>query len=67
MVTPTCSDCGQPIPTDSGFKVTVRGKGVELRGEIVSFETLRALADAVKPSGWMVIASPLEPHEGCHE
>jgi len=62
-----CAECGEIIPTDGSFRVTLRREGLELRGLIGNYETLRMLADAVKPMGVMVYASPSEPHAGCHE
>lgn len=66
MNVPTCADCGEPIPLDGSFRVTVRGEHVELRGFVDDFDLLRSLAVAMKPFG-LVIASPAEPHGGCHE
>jgi hypothetical protein len=62
-----CADCGDLIPTDGSFRVTLRREGIEMEGLIGDYDTLRTLADALKPMGVMVIASPSEPHAGCHE
>jgi hypothetical protein len=39
------------------FRITVRANEVELRGFVEGEGNVRALADAVKPFGWMVVAS----------
>jgi hypothetical protein len=40
------------------YRVTLVGAGTDtLRGHVETAETLRALADAVKPLGWLVVAS----------
>lgn len=67
MAVERCADCGDIIPLDGSFRVTLRRDGVEMKGLIGNFETLRALADAVRPLGVLVIASPAEPHGGCRE
>jgi len=65
---PICADCGRELPTDTPWTVTVTTRGgvgaeVELHGLVGNFADLRAFADAVKPLGLMVEASPLLGHD----
>jgi enhancing lycopene biosynthesis protein 2 len=65
MSEPMCAGCGSILPTDEPWTVTVEGHEVELHGLIGNYRDLRAFADAVKPLGLMVIASPmLHAHGG---
>ena len=48
---------------DEKFRVTVRANDIELRGYVVGTRTLRKLADAVKPLGAMVVASPWDEEQ----
>lgn len=42
------------------YRITMRADEVELRGFIEGFENVQALAEAVKPFGWMVVVSIAE-------
>lgn len=55
-----CDCCGEEIEMGGRFRVTVRGHSTELRGYVAGYEDAVRLANAVKPFGWMVIASPAE-------
>lgn len=45
------------------FRITVRGDDIELRGYLSGIEATRELADAVKPFGWIVVASVSEDQD----
>jgi hypothetical protein len=42
------------------FRITVRGEGVELRGQISDWDRVSEIAEALEPTGVMVISSPYE-------
>ena len=46
------------------YQITVRGETAELRGFIQGYGDMEALADAVKPYGWIVVGSIAENQEG---
>jgi hypothetical protein len=48
----------------SNFRITIRGEDVEARGYIRDYGNLEALAEAVKPYGWLVIGSIAENQDG---
>jgi hypothetical protein len=65
MSVPRCAECGVELPTDLPWTVEVQADGtpeVALRGVIGNYPDLRAFADAVKPLGLLVLATPMLHH-----